>query len=80
MKPKSGPFVLLHIFFNANKDGHFFGSLLRWVKSVIWKGAKTFGGETLRTGGKILSDIAESSSPKVSAGDVSIHVTESTQN
>ena len=61
--------------------GNFFGSLFRWVKPVLWKGAKAFGRETLRTGGKILSDIAENKSPEVSAGDIiSRHVTESTQN
>ena len=61
--------------------GIFFGSLFRWVKPVLWKGARACGRETLRTGGKILSDIAENKSPEVSAGDIiSRHVTESTQN
>ena len=61
--------------------GNFFGSLFRSVKPILWSGAKALGRESFRTGGKILSDIAENRSPEVSAGDiVSRHVTESTQN
>jgi len=60
--------------------GNFFGSLFRWVKPVLWKGAQAFGREMLRTGGKILSDIEENRSADVSDGDiVSRHVTESTR-
>ena len=40
--------------------GDFFGSLFRWVRPIIWSGVKALGRETLRTGGDILSDIAES--------------------
>jgi len=58
----------------------FFGSLFRWVKPVIWSGAKAFGRETLRTGGKIVSDIAENKSPELSTGDtITRHVTDSTR-
>ena len=39
--------------------GHFFGSLFRWVRPILWRRAKVVGRETLRTGGKILTDIAE---------------------
>ena len=61
--------------------GNFFGSLFRWVKPVLWKEDKAFGLQTLHTGGKILSDIAENRSPEVSAGDiVSRHKNESTRN
>jgi hypothetical protein len=61
--------------------GNLFGSLFRWVRPLLWSGAKAVGRETLRTGGKILSDIAENKSPDVSAGDiVTKHVTESAQN
>ena len=61
--------------------GNVFGSLFRWIKHIIWSGAKALGRETLPTGGKILSDIAENRSPEVSTGDiVSRHVSESTQN
>ena len=39
------------------------------------------GRETLRTGGKILTDIAENKSPELSPKDIgSKHVTESVQN
>ena len=61
--------------------GNFFGNLFRWVKPIIWSGAKAFGRETLRTGGKILSDIAENRSDEVNAKDIiSRHVSDSTQN
>jgi len=53
----------------------------------VLSGAKAVGRETLRTGVKFLTDISENTSPDVSAGDivskhvgdVSKHVTESTQ-
>ena len=35
---------------------NFFGSLFRWVRPLLWSGTKTVGRETLRTGGKILTD------------------------
>ena len=60
---------------------NFFGSLFRWVRPILWRGAKTVGRETLRTGGKIVTDFAENKSPKLSSKDiVSKHVTESVQN
>jgi len=62
--------------------GNFFGSLLRWVRPLLWSGAKAVGRETLCTAGKILTYIAKrQSSNFVSAGDiVSKHVTESAEN
>jgi len=46
----------------------------------MWRGSKAVGRETLRTGGKILTDIAENKSPELSPKDiVSKHVTESVQ-
>ena len=43
--------------------------------------AKAVGRETLRTGGNILTDIAENKSPELSPNDIgSKHVTESMQN
>ena len=57
----------------------FFGSLFRWIRPLLWSGAKAVGRETLRTGGKILYAIAERDD--VSAGDIVYkHVTESAQN
>jgi len=59
----------------------FFGSLFLWVLPLQWRRAKGVGRETLRTGGKILTDIGENKSTEVSPKDiVSKHVTESVQN
>ena len=59
--------------------GNVFDSLFRWIRLILWSGAKAVGRETLRTGGKILTDIAEKS-PEVRPRDiVSMHVNESAQ-
>jgi hypothetical protein len=59
----------------------FLSGLFRVVRPLLWSGAKAVGRETLRTGGRILTDIAENKSPNGSAGDiVSKHVTESARN
>ena len=65
----------------GNGIGNVFGSLFRWIKPILWSIAKTLGRESLRTGGKILSDISENkSSSTPSHGDiVSRHLTESRQ-
>jgi len=42
--------------------GILFGSLLRWVCPLLWRGTKAVGRETLRNGGKILTNIAENKS------------------
>ena len=61
--------------------GSFLSGLFRFVKPILWSGAKVVGRETLRTGGKILQDIADNSSPDVKARDiVSKHIGESTRN
>jgi hypothetical protein len=39
--------------------GSFLGNLFRQVRPVIWSGVKAVGKESLRTGSKILSDIAD---------------------
>jgi hypothetical protein len=39
------------------------------VKPILWSGAKTVGRATLRTGGKILSDMADNSNG-TPAGDI----------
>ena len=41
--------------------GSFLGGLWRMVRPILWSGAKIFGRETLRTGGTILSDMADNS-------------------
>jgi len=56
--------------------------LFRWFRPIRWSGAKAVGREKLRTGGKILTDIAERSpTDTATAGDiVSKHMTESAKN
>ena len=52
-----------------------------WVRPILWRGAKAVARETLRTGGKILTDIAENKSSELSPKDiVSKHVTDSVKN
>ena len=62
--------------------GNVFGSLFRWIKPILWSGAKALGRESLRTGGKILSDIAENRSSITPSSDrdiISRNLTESRQ-
>ena len=49
--------------------GIFLGGLWRMVRHILWSGAKTVGRETLRTGGKILSDMSDNSDG-TPAGDI----------
>ena len=49
--------------------GSFFAGLWRMVKPILWSSAKTVGRETLRTGGKILTDMADKSAG-TPAGDI----------
>jgi hypothetical protein len=42
--------------------GSYLSGLWRVFRPFLWKGAKRVGRETLRTGGKILTDIADSES------------------
>jgi hypothetical protein len=72
--------------------GHGIGSVLtglfRTLRPILWSGAKTMGKETLkalgrealRTGGKILTDIAEKTPQTETRDIISKHVTDSTQN
>ena len=46
--------------------GNFLGSLFRWFRPILWRAPKDVGRETLRTGGKILTDNAENRSPELS--------------
>ena len=39
--------------------GIVFGTPFLWVRPILWRGSKAVGRETLRTGGKILTDIVE---------------------
>lgn len=59
--------------------GSFLGGLFRMVRPIFVRGARTLGRETLRTGGKILTDIADKQ-PNVKVRDiVSKHVSDTTQ-
>jgi hypothetical protein len=69
--------------------GSFLGGLWRSVRPILWSGAKDFGKQTLRNlgretirpGGKILTEIAENQSPDVSTQDIiSKNLSESAQN
>src|SRR5215468_6659971 len=61
--------------------GSFLSGVFRFVRPILWSGAKVVGRETLRTGGKILQVIADNSSPDVKAGDiVSKHIGETARN
>jgi hypothetical protein len=63
------------------RNRKFFGRFFRWVRHLLWRGAKAVGRETLRTGDKILIDIAENKSLELSPKDiVTKGVTESVQN
>jgi len=58
-------------FQRGHGKGNFFGRLFRWVRPILWRGGKAVGHETLRTGGKILTDIAERSlTDSTSSGDI----------
>ena len=59
--------------------GSFLSSLFRSITPIFWSGAKSIGREALRTGGKILSDIAEN--PQAQTRDIiSRHVSDLPQN
>jgi hypothetical protein len=54
--------------------GHGIDSVLtgfwRWIKPILWRGAQSLGRETMRTGGKILSDLADNMSPDIKPVDI----------
>ena len=59
--------------------GSFMSGLFRTLRPIFWSGAKSLGREALRTGGKIMADIADN--PQASVHDViSKHVSGATQN
>ena len=62
--------------------GHGIGSVVtgfwRWIKPILWSGAKTLGRESVRTGGKILADLAQNTNSDVTPRNiVSKHLSES---
>jgi hypothetical protein len=57
--------------------GDFSGSFFRWLQHLMWRVTKAVSRERLRTGDKILTDIAEDKLPELSPNDiVPKHVTE----
>ena len=65
--------------------GHGIGSVLtgfwRWIKPIVWSGAKTLVRESVRTGGKILADLAQNANSDVTPRDiVAKHLSESLGN
>ena len=61
--------------------GSFLSGLFRLVRPVLWSVVKAVGRETLRTGGKILSDLADNNSSEVKPCHIiAKHVSDSSHN
>ena len=61
--------------------GSFLSDLFRLIRPVFWSGVKAVGGETLLTGGKILSDLADNTTIDVKPRHIiAKHVSDSAQN
>jgi hypothetical protein len=75
-----GPIYSIPPFIQRGHDiGSIFGRLYRVVRPLISSGAKSLGREALRTGAKIMTDIADD--PHTSVRDfVSKHLSETEQN
>ena len=41
-----------------------------WIKPILWSGAKTLGRESVRTGGRILADLAQNTNSEVTPRDI----------
>ena len=52
--------------------GHGIGSVLfwRWIKPILWSGAKILGRESVRTGGRILADLSQNTNSEVTPRDI----------
>ena len=60
--------------------GSFLRGLFRLVRPVLWSGVKAVGRETVRTGGKILSELADNTAGDVKPRHIiAKHVTDSAQ-
>ena len=62
--------------------GHGIGSVLtgfwRRIKPIFWSGAKTLGRESVRTGGRIMADLAQNTNSDMTPRDiVAKHLSES---
>jgi hypothetical protein len=53
----------------GNGIGYFFGGLLRFVKPILYSGAKAVGKEALKTGAHIITDILNNE-PEQPVGDI----------
>ena len=65
--------------------GHGIGSVLkgfwRWIKPILWSGAKTVGRESVRAGGRIVAYLAQNTISDVTSRDiVAKHLSESVGN
>jgi len=50
----------------------------RWIKPILWSGAKTLGRKSVRTGGRILADLAQNTNSDVTPREiVTKHLSES---
>ena len=75
-----GPVDAAQLYLQRGHGIGIFCILFRWVRPLLWRGAKAVGRETLPTGGKILTDIAANRSPELIPKDIlSKHMTESVQ-
>jgi len=71
----SPPFVQ-----RGHGGGSFLSGLFRAVRPILWSGAKLLGTEALRTGGRILTGIADNPTHANVRQIISKNVTESLQN
>ena len=61
--------------------GSFLSGLFRLIRPVVWSGVKAVGRETLRTGCRILSDLADNMAEDVKPRhSIAKHVSDSAQN
>jgi len=85
-----GPVYAIPPFIQKGRGiGNFLGGIFRFVRPLLWSGAKdlgrvtlkALGKEAMRTGGRILSDIADNTSADISTRDiVTKHFGQATQN
>jgi hypothetical protein len=59
--------------------GSFLSGLFRTLRPILWSGVKSLGREALRTGGNILSDIADKTNDVTTRNIVTKHLTETKQ-
>jgi len=56
----TGPsYSVLHFIHRGHGIGSVMTGFCRWIKPILWSRTKILGHETMRTAGKILTDLAE---------------------